>query len=342
MLKASAGGGGKGMRLVASEAELESGLSQARAEALAAFSDDAVYIEKEIVRPRHIEVQALADEHGACIHLGERECSLQRRHQKVVEETPAPLLDGFPEVRERITAAAVRAALAAGYSNAGTVEFLMDAERNFYFLEMNTRLQVEHPVTEMVTGLDLVKQQIRIAAGEPLGLEQKDIVFRGAAMECRVYAEDPANNFFPSPGQIVALEQPLGPNVRVDSGSYAGWTVPIEYDPLIAKLCAWAPTRQEAIAKLSGALEEYHIGGIQTTLGFFRELMRDERFLAGEIDTGFIDRFVAVERPAATGHAEVALGVAAERFAEARNGSAPRHARPGGQWRRLARESALR
>ena len=291
MLKAAAGGGGKGMRLVCSEEELPAALEQAQSEARGAFGSSDVYIEKAILSPRHIEVQVLADEHGQVVHLGERECSLQRRHQKVVEETPSPLVDKHPEVREKITAAALRVARAAGYWNAGTVEFLMDSNANFYFLEMNTRLQVEHPVTELVTGIDLVKEQILIAAGEKLRYQQSDVRNQGSAIECRIYAEDPENNFFPSPGQITALERPSGPGIRIDSGAYNGWTVPIEYDPLIAKLAAWAPTRDETIARLQGALAEYHIGGIKTTLGFFREIMSDPDFRAGDIDTGFISRW---------------------------------------------------
>ena len=344
MLKASAGGGGKGMRLVGSAAELTSALDQAAAEAEAAFGDAAVYIEKAIIRPRHIEVQVLADAHGNVIHLGERECSLQRRHQKVVEETPSPFIERRPEVRERLTAAAVEAARACGYVNAGTVEMLMDADYGFYFLEMNTRLQVEHPVTELVTGLDLVREQILIAAGEPLRYGQDDIRPRGHAMECRVYAEDPANNFFPSPGRITALEEPGGPNVRVDSGAYAGWTVPVEYDPLLAKLSAWAPTREEAAAKLRAALDEYHVGGIHTTLGFFRDVLRDPDFLAGEIDTGFIDRFLAGDRPepAADPPAESAALAAALAAYRAAKPAAAAPAAAGSRWRAAQRERSVR
>ena len=344
MLKAAAGGGGKGMRLVSTAKDLPSAFRQAQSEALNAFGDDAVYVEKAIVRPRHVEVQVLADEHGACIHLGERECSLQRRHQKIVEETPSPLLAGHDEIREQLTSAAIRAALAVGYSNAGTVELLMDAERNFYFLEMNTRLQVEHPVTELVTGLDLVKEQILVAAGQPLRYRQQDIRPRGWAMQCRVYAEDPANNFFPSPGTITHLERPGGANIRIDSGAYAGWTVPLDYDPLLSKLCAWAPTRGEVIARLRSALAEYHIGGIETTLGFFRALMRDPEFQAGAIDTGFVERFLAAGKlaapPAAEGEAAaLAAALASHRSAGQNNGAA---ADPGSAWKRQGRERALR
>lgn len=344
MLKASAGGGGKGMRLVPSGATLRSAFEQAASEASSAFGDAAVYIEKAIVRPRHIEVQVLADQHGKVIHLGERECSLQRRHQKVVEETPSPFIERRPEVRERLTQAAVDAARACDYANAGTVEMLMDADYEFYFLEMNTRLQVEHPVTELVTGLDLVREQILVAAGEPLRYGQDDIRPRGHAIECRVYAEDPANNFFPSPGKITALEQPAGPNVRVDSGAYAGWTVPIEYDPLLAKLSAWAPTRDEAAAKLRAALDEYHVGGIHTTLGFFRDVLRDPDFLAGEIDTGFIDRFLENGRAAPEADAaaaSAALAAAVEAFRTARPKPAAT-ASNSSRWRSAARRRNFR
>jgi acetyl-CoA carboxylase biotin carboxylase subunit len=293
------------MRLVASAEEMASAFEQAGGEAQRAFADGDIYIEKAILSPRHVEVQILADEHGQVIHLGERECSLQRRHQKVVEESPSPLLAERPEVREKLTAAAVRAAQAAGYHNAGTVEFLATAAGDFYFLEMNTRLQVEHPVTEMVTGLDLVKEQILIAAGEKLRYRQKDILFCGSAIECRVYAEDPDNRFFPSPGRLTALKEPSGPGVRVDSAAYEGWSVPLEYDPLIAKLVVWGPTRAEAIDRLRGALDEYHIGGIKTTVPFFREIVRDADFCRGNIDTGFIDRWLAKQAAAGGPQAEL-------------------------------------
>ena len=293
MIKASAGGGGKGMRLVGSAEELPDAWERAGSEALSAFGDASVYIEKAIPRPRHVEVQVLADAHGHIVHLGERECSLQRRHQKVFEESPAPLFAGRPQIREALCAAAIQAARAAGYVNAGTVEFLADREGNFYFLEMNTRLQVEHPVTELVTGIDLVAEQIRVAAGQPLRFAQSDIRFSGAAVECRVYAEDPANNFFPSPGKITTLREPAGPGVRIDSAAYPGWEVPLHYDPLIAKLCAWGPTRDDALNRLRAALAEYRITGIRTTLGFFRDVIDDPVFRAGDLDTGFIASFCA-------------------------------------------------
>lgn len=297
MLKASAGGGGKGMRLVNSAQELPASWERAQSEALAAFGSDSVYIEKAIERPRHVEVQVLADSQGNVVHLGERECSLQRRHQKVLEESPSPLFRNKPEIRQALCDAAVQAARTCGYVNAGTVEFLADQAGNFYFLEMNTRLQVEHPVTELVTGLDLVAKQIQIAAGAPLGFTQADVRFDGAAVECRVYAEDPSNGFFPSPGKITSLREPAGPGIRIDSAAYAGWQVPLEYDPLIAKLCAWGPTRNEALDRLRAALAEYRIVGVRTTLGFFRDVIEDEAFRRGELDTGFIARFLSGKAP---------------------------------------------
>ncbi|MGH9351507.1 MAG: acetyl-CoA carboxylase biotin carboxylase subunit [Terriglobia bacterium] len=293
MLKASAGGGGKGLRVVHREAELESALRTARAEAKNAFGDDSVYVEKYLERPRHIEVQILGDHHGHLIHLGERECSLQRRHQKVMEESPSPFVD--EELRRRMGETAVRIGRLAGYTNAGTVEFLVDRDRNFYFLEMNTRLQVEHPVTEEVTGIDLVKAQIRIAAGERLPWRQEDILRRGHALECRIYAEDPENNFFPSPGLIQRLRVPMGPGVRDDSGVYEGWTVPLEYDPLLSKLVARGGSREEALARMKRALGEYEVAGIKTNIAFFLRLLQHPAVVAGELDTAFIDRLLASE-----------------------------------------------
>lgn len=290
MLKASAGGGGKGMRIVRSEEELGAAVQMASAEAQAAFGDPAVYIEKLIERPRHIEIQIAADKHGNVIHLGERECSVQRRHQKVIEECPASFNDA--DLRSRMGAAAVEIARSANYHSVGTVEFLVDADRNFYFLEMNTRLQVEHPVTEMVTGIDLVREQIRIAAGERLTIKQEDISWTGSAIECRVYAEDPDKNFLPSPGKITRLRTPSGPGVRDDSGVYEGWEVPLYYDPMISKLAAWGATRDEAIARMKRALGEYHVGGIRTTIPFFLAVLDDEEFQQGETDTGYIARFL--------------------------------------------------
>jgi acetyl-CoA carboxylase biotin carboxylase subunit len=298
MLKASAGGGGKGMRLVHTEAALKSALETAQSEAAAAFGNAEVFIEKAVVRPRHIEIQVFADMHGHCVYLGERECSLQRRHQKVVEEAPSPLNDA--DLRRQMGEAAARCAQAVGYVGAGTVEFLYsDETREFYFLEMNTRLQVEHPVTELVTGFDLVLEQIRVAAGEPLSFRQEDVALRGHAIECRIYAEDPAQNFMPSPGKITALRVPHGPGVRDDGGIYEGAEVTIHYDPMISKLATWGRTRDEAIGRMRRALDEYAVGGIKTTLPFFRQLMRDEEFIAAKLDTGFIPRFFARQTPAA-------------------------------------------
>jgi acetyl-CoA carboxylase, biotin carboxylase subunit len=295
MLKAAAGGGGKGMRMVASKAELKSAYEGARSEALRSFGDDEVYIEKFIENPRHIEMQILADEHGNTVWLGERECSMQRRHQKVMEESPSPLVD--PEMRQRMGEIAVRVAKTAGYTNAGTVEFLSDQNKNFYFLEVNTRLQVEHPVTELITGLDLVHLQLRIAAGEKLPFKQDDVKIRGHAIECRIYAEDPDNNFFPSPGRISLLLQPSGPGIRRDGGVYEGLTVPLDYDPLLGKLIGYGSDREEAVERLQRALREYFIGGIKTNLSLFRRILYEPDFLQGKLDTGFLDRLLKSGKP---------------------------------------------
>jgi len=290
MLKAAAGGGGKGMRQVASESELASAFETARSEAAAAFGNSDVYLEKVIERPRHIEIQVFADLHGNYVHLGERECSIQRRHQKVIEECPSPMNDA--DLRKRMGEAAIRIAQAVEYVGAGTIEFLFsDVTREFYFLEMNTRLQVEHPVTELVTGIDLVGEQINVAAGRPLSFTQQDIQWSGHAIECRVYAEDPENNFFPSPGKISFLRVPAGPGIRDDSGITESDEVSIYYDPMISKLAAWGRTREESIDRLRRALDEYAVVGIKTTLPFFREVVRDQEFIAGRLDTGFIGRF---------------------------------------------------
>ena len=293
MLKAAAGGGGKGMRLVHAPEQLKSSLQAARSEADRSFGDSEVYLEKAIVNPRHIEMQVLADEHSNTVYLGERECSLQRRHQKVLEEAPSPIVD--PNMRRRMGEVAVRVARAANYTNAGTVEFLVDRQKNFYFLEMNTRLQVEHPVTELITGLDLVHLQIRIAAGEKLPFKQQDISIRGHAIECRIYAEDPENNYFPSPGKISRLLTPSGPGIRLDNGMYEGWAVPIDYDPLLGKLIGYGTDREQAIARLARALDEYFVGGIKTNLSLFRRILRDPDFYAAKLDTGFLDRLL--QRP---------------------------------------------
>jgi acetyl-CoA carboxylase, biotin carboxylase subunit len=295
MLKAAAGGGGKGMRAVAKAEELAAAFAAASSEAERSFGSGEVYLEKLIERPRHIEIQLMADEHGSCVYLGERECSVQRRHQKVIEEAPSAVVS--EDLRRRMGEAAVRLALSAGYVNAGTVEFLVacdsSGEENFYFLEMNTRLQVEHPVTEMVTGLDLVHLQLRVAMGEPLPIRQEDVRLRGHAIECRIYAEDPENNFFPSPGLITRLVQPGGPGIREDCAVFAGWTVPLDYDPMLSKLVAFAETRELAIDRMLRALDEYVIGGIKTNIGLFRRILTDADFRAARIDTGYLERLLA-------------------------------------------------
>jgi len=293
LLKAAAGGGGKGMRRVDKESDLEAAVRDASSEAERAFHNSEVYIEKVIENPRHIEIQIVGDPYGNLVHLGERECSLQRRHQKVIEECPSPLVARNPEMRDSMGEAALRVARAVGYYNLGTVEFLADNEGNFYFLEVNTRLQVEHPVTELVSGLDLVQLQLKIAAGEALPFAQEDIHWNGWAMECRICAEDPENQFFPSPGKIVQLREPSGPGIRLDSGVYPGWTIPLEYDPLLAKLVAWAPDRKAAIHRLLRALREYSITGVDTNVGFFREILKDSRFVEGHLDTNFIADYFA-------------------------------------------------
>ncbi len=291
MIKAAAGGGGKGMRIVKEEKEIEGAIRGARSEARSSFGDDAVYVEKYVEDPRHIEFQVLADRHGNVVHLFERECSIQRRHQKVIEEAPSMALD--EELRERMGQAAVDAARAAGYWSAGTVEFLVDRHKNFFFLEMNTRLQVEHPVTEMITGIDIAKEMFRIASGEKLSITQDEVQMNGWALECRIYAEDPYNNFLPSPGEILALRVPSGPGVRDDSGVYAGYEVPLFYDPMISKLCTWGRDRTEAIHRMKRALGEYIVKGIKTTIPFHLKVMENEDFLTGNITTGFIgDTFV--------------------------------------------------
>ena len=311
LLKAVGGGGGKGMRRVDGEQDMDAALRDASSEAERAFRNPEVYLEKLIEKPRHIEIQLIGDREGNMVHLGERECSLQRRHQKVMEECPSPLVERTPGLREKMGAAAVRAALAAGYSNAGTVEFLVDAAGSFYFLEMNTRLQVEHPVTELATGLDLVRMQIEIAAGEKLRLTQEEIAWRGAAIECRIYAEDPYNNFFPSPGKITRLTRPSGPGIRLDGCVYDGWTVPIEYDPLLSKLAVWAATREEAIARMLRALGEYDVGGIKTNIAFFRRILDDAAFRRGDLHTGFVDEFLARDALRPDAPAGVPMEVAA-------------------------------
>lgn len=288
MVKASAGGGGRGIRLVEHPEDLEAAITAAKQEALNFFGNDEVYMEKFIVNPKHIEVQILADSYGNTVYLGERDCSMQRRNQKVLEETPSPIMT--PELRAKMGKAAVAAAKACGYTNAGTIEFLVDADRNFYFMEMNTRIQVEHPITEAVTGIDLVKQQILIANGEKLPFAQEDITIRGHAIECRINAENPELNFRPSPGQITALHIPGGPGIRVDSSAYQGYTIPPYYDSMIAKLIVHAPTREEAIAKMKWALAEFIVDGVDTNIDFQLSLIRDSLFEKGTYDIGYLGR----------------------------------------------------
>ena len=366
MLKAAAGGGGKGMRRVDAEEELRSAFDGARSEAARAFANDEVYLEKLVVEPRHIEIQLLADEHGHCIYLGERECSMQRRNQKVIEEAPSAAVS--PELRRAMGEAAVRIAQAAGYTNAGTIEFLVERdpakknhEQNFYFLEMNTRLQVEHPVTELVTGLDLVHLQLQVAQGDELPLTQQDVQLRGHAIECRIYAEDPDNNFFPSPGKITRLLDASGPGVRLDSGVYEGWTVPLDYDPMLAKLVAYAPTRAAAIKRMLRALDETFVGGIATNVGLFHRLLRDARFRSADIHTGYLDQLLreaaasqAVGEAEASSesadkhhNAEMALAAIAaalftQRDAAAGSSSARETQAPASGWKEAARREALR
>ncbi len=287
LVKASAGGGGKGMRLVEEPAGLPGALAAARREALSSFGDDTVYLEKEISRARHIEIQLLGDQFGNYVYLGERECSIQRRHQKLIEEAPSSAVS--PSLRAEMGKVAVQAAQAVGYSNAGTVEFLLDRGGNFYFLEMNTRLQVEHAITEMVTGIDIVKEQLAIASGRRLRWRQEDIQLKGHAIECRINAENPYNNFLPEAGRITYLTEPTGPGVRLESGIYAGFEVSLYYDPLLAKLVVWGENRAEAILRMRRALEEYRIGGIHTTIPFHQQVMDNMRFQGGQYDTGFVD-----------------------------------------------------
>ena len=343
VIKASAGGGGKGMRIVTDLNELPSAIRAARSEGQSSFGDPAIYLEKYLARPRHIEMQILADGEGRVLYLGERECSIQRRHQKVIEEAPSPVVD--EHLRRRMGEAAVRIAQACGYRNAGTMEFLVDQDKNFYFLEVNARLQVEHPVTEMVTGLDLVKEQIKIAWGEKLTFRQEDLALRGHALECRIYAEDPFNNFMPSPGKITVLRSPGGPGIREDSGVYEGYEVPIYYDPIIAKLIAWGRDRREAIQRMARALREYVILGIRTSIPFHQRVMGDLGFIRGEIDTTYIDRMLAEEEKVGeASHWEVALVAAAIHLSLKEKKTAPPALAPApeSRWKLAARQDMLR
>jgi acetyl-CoA carboxylase biotin carboxylase subunit len=347
MLKAAAGGGGKGMRLVENEKELASAVRTVASEAKSSFGDGRFYVEKFVNRPRHIEIQVFADKQGNTVHLFERECSIQRRNQKVVEESPSPFIT--PEMRRAMGEVAVRAARAVNYVSAGTVEFLADADRNFYFLEMNTRIQVEHPVTELVTGIDLVKAQIQVAAGAPLPFRQEDLGQRGWAVECRVYAEDPVAGFVPAPGKIETLKFPDGPGVRVDGGVYSGAEVPVFYDPMIAKLATWGRDRLEAIERMRRALDEFTIAGeLTTNLEFHRWIMRHPRFINGDFDTNFIKQEYHPENaPAPADNARTAAILAAAFMAQRNNnnhGAAAPAAfnNPASAWRMLGRLEMLR
>lgn len=288
MIKASAGGGGKGMRLVRDKEDFESSLRMARSEARSSFGDDSVFVERFVEQPRHVEIQIIADTHGNTLHLFERECSIQRRHQKVIEEAPSSAISA--KTRKKMGEVAVRISKAVNYSGAGTVEFIMDQKENFYFLEMNTRVQVEHPVTEMITGFDIVKWMVRIADGEKLPFKQKDLEINGWAVECRVYAEDPETNFMPSPGLLHYVKAPSGPGIRDDSSIYSGCEITSFYDPMLSKLVVWAETREAAIDKMASALREYVVLGVKTNIGFLIRVMNNEEFRQGKLDTGFIER----------------------------------------------------
>lgn len=306
LLKASSGGGGKGLRQVTREADLISAFRLAQSESQSSFDDSSIYLEKYMEEPHHIEVQILADSQGHTVYLGERECSVQRRYQKVLEETPSPFIDD--KLRERMGQIAVKAAAAVGYVNAGTVEFIVDKHKNFYFMEMNTRLQVEHPVTEMVTGIDLVKCQLEIAAGFPLRFTQADIKPKGHALECRIYAEDPYNNFMPSPGRIIRLHPPSGGlGIRYDNGAYGGYKVPLEYDPLLSKLITWGETRPEAIHRMLRALSEYQVYGIKTIIPFFKQILMHPQFFNGNYNTHFLTELKQEEEKITPEEQQIAL-----------------------------------
>jgi acetyl-CoA carboxylase biotin carboxylase subunit len=357
MVKAAAGGGGKGIRFVHRPEDLEASLRLARSEALGAFGDSSVYMEKAVIPARHIEVQIFGDTHGNVIHLGERECSIQRRHQKLIEESPSPVLND--ELRARFTEAAVRLARAVGYVNAGTCEFLLGPDGNFYFLEVNARLQVEHPVTELVTGLDLVREQLRVAAGLPLSVTQEQISFRGHAIEARITAEDPLNHFLPASGRVAALRDPAGPGVRLDSALYDGMDIPLYYDSLLSKLICWGEDRAEAMARLRRALDEYVIAGVRTTIPFARWLLDQPRFAAGDFSTDFIaetwDADEAARQPAGDGAdvgdispeeiAALAAALAAQDEGEAsasrKHPAGEQASGDGSRWRAFGRRAAL-
>ncbi|GAA4413384.1 acetyl-CoA carboxylase biotin carboxylase subunit [Nibrella viscosa] len=337
LIKASAGGGGKGMRIVEQESDFDEQMDRAVSEALSAFGDGSVFIEKYVTSPRHVEIQVLGDQHGNIIHLFERECSVQRRHQKVVEEAPSAVLT--PEIRAEMGRSAVDVARACGYYGAGTVEFIVDDQLNFYFLEMNTRLQVEHPVTEQITGVDLVKQMIYIAEGKPLAIQQDDLQIKGHAVEVRVYAEDPANNFLPDVGTLQTYVRPQGNGVRVDDGFEQGMDIPIYYDPMIAKLITYGNTREEAIEKMIRAIDEYQITGVQTTLPFCRFVMEHDAFRSGRFDTHFVNRYFTpdvLQAPENPAEAELAAVLAAYLMQQQKpktNGAVTTVAQPRSKWK---------
>ncbi len=333
LLKAAAGGGGKGLRRVQERADLLPAFNLAQSEALSSFNDSSVYIEKYVEEPHHIEIQILADHSGNIVHLGERECSIQRRYQKVIEETPSPFLD--ENKRNELGRIAVKASAAVGYRNAGTVEFVVDKDKNIYFLEMNTRLQVEHPITEMVTGIDLVKSQIKIAAGWPLEFSQEEIQSRGHSIECRIYAEDPDQGFMPSPGKIEHLRIPSGGlGVRLDSGIHEGYCVPLEYDPLLSKLISWGRSRDEAVERMKRALSEYQIYGIKTTIPFFKRILRHPKFISGDYNTHFIANLEKVtedQDPEEKTVALIAAGI--KSYMESQAGKTSRKLGRGSNWK---------
>jgi acetyl-CoA carboxylase, biotin carboxylase subunit len=343
-LKAVAGGGGKGLRIVHEPGTLDAAFRQATSEAGASFGNAAIYLEKAIERPRHVEVQILADQHGQCVYLGERDCSLQRRHQKVIEESPSPAVDA--DLRARMGDVAVRAAQAAGYTNAGTVEFLLAPDRSFYFLEVNARLQVEHPVTELVTGVDLVREQLRIASGEPLGYDQSAIQPRGYAVECRVYAENPANGFLPSTGRLIGYRPPAGPGVRVDAGVEEGATINVYYDPMIAKLIVWAADREQGLNRMARALREFLVLGVHTSIPLHLWLVSHSAVRSGEVDTGWLEREWSPRHAEALGNKgiEAAAIVAALQAEDLHAIAAPRQAPVNGltsAWRLAGRRAGL-
>lgn len=345
LIKAAAGGGGKGMRVVRTKDKFKRAIKEARSEAGSAFGDSTIYIEKYLESPRHIEFQIIADNRLNVVHLCERECSVQRRYQKMIEEAPSPIMT--EDLRKKMGDAAITAVKASKYTNAGTVEFMIDKNRNFYFLEMNTRLQVEHPVTELITGIDIVKEQLHIAAGEHLSIKQKDVNISGVAIECRISAEDPDNNFIPSTGKITELIEPGGPGVRIESGIFEGFEVPIFYDPLIAKLLVWAPTRREAISRMRRALSEYKIRGIKTGIPFHKMVMQNIDFVKGDYDTTFVDKFisaVSIKKKEKVSPQIAAIAGAIGKFMKEEKaiGIKKAHRQEYSKWRLVARQAMLR